>query len=187
VLGEHYQGRPVIRQRGKALGFVAAAVALLFVSCPHARASLWDWSWSDNANTASGTLTTDDLSAGSYTITAATGTWDGISITGLAPYSSCCAFAGPANDNLLFAGSPQLDLAGITFDIPGDQINLYYDTTPVSYYLLDQMSTYAHGQERVAGVFSAAQVPTAVPEPSSLALFAPALLGLAFFYRRKRA
>ena len=42
---------------------------------------VWDWSWS-GTDIGSGTLTTDDLSVGSYLITDMTGTWNTANING---------------------------------------------------------------------------------------------------------
>lgn len=159
---------------------VFALTAMIGLNAP-ARASqlTWNWSWSDySSNTGSGTFTTNALSSGSYLITGISGTWDGNTITGLLAPGSCCSY--PPNDNLLLAGSPQLDDGGLGFVSNGIDINLYQYGGIYYYYTGD--SSY--------GTFSAVLSSTSVsaPEPGSLALFGAALglLALGALMRKLR-
>jgi len=158
---------------------IAAAIAItamIGLTVP-ARASglTWNWSWSGSI-TGSGTLTTDALSNGSYLITGMSGTWDGNSISGLLAPGTCCS--APANDNLLLAGSPQLDLGGLAFSSNSTDINLYYDSYGGGYFENSPDVSYS------SGTFSATLA--SVPEPGTLALLAAGLLGLGFVVRRRK-
>lgn len=156
---------------------VIAVTAMIGFTVPAQASGLtWNWSWSDPANnTGSGTLTTNALSNGSYLITGMSGIWDGNSIGGLLPTGTCCS--SPANDNLLLAGSPQLDLGGLAFSVGGNDINLYYDSGSYANFNVD------------VGTFSATRA--SASEPGSLALFSAALglllLGTWVRGRRKSA
>ena len=166
--------------RARTAAAIAVVISLTVFIPVHAGLLTWDWSWSGNDN-GNGMLTTNPLSGGSYLITSMSGTWDGNAITGLLPLNTCCG--SPANDNLLLAGSPQLDLGGLGFSIPGDEINLY--SGDGSYYDLHANGSY------FSGTFSANQ--TSTPEPGSLALFGAALgilaltTGVTMRRRRKAA
>ncbi len=167
-----------MKKIGAQLAAVFALTAMIGLNAP-ARASqlTWNWSWSDYAsNTGSGTFTTNALSSGSYLITGIRGTWDGNTITGLLKPGSCCS--NPLNDNLLLAGSPQLDSGGLGFVSNGSDINLFYD------------QFYYYFGTNLSGTFSAVLSSTSVsaPEPGSLALFGAALglLALVALMRKPR-
>jgi hypothetical protein len=59
-------------------------------------------------------LTTKDRAADAFLITAITGLWNGIAITGLEAPHSCCSPPG-WNNNVLLDGRPELDKGGIAF------------------------------------------------------------------------
>ena len=140
---------------------------------------VWDWSWS-GTDIGSGTLTTNDLSSGSYLITAMTGTWNTEVIT-LLPAGTEVDSGFPI-DNLLFDLPQQLSLAGLGFTTFSENVNLFADspyavvTSPIS-------EEYYRG-----GVFTATPV-AAVPEPETYALMLAglALVGAAARRRRARA
>ena len=143
-----------------------------------ARASglTWNWSWSnDPSNIGSGTLTTNAISNGSYLVTAMSGTFDSNPITGLLPVGQFNTT--PSNDNLLFAGSAELDYGGLAFTTGGNQFNLFH------------LGGSAYGQTKekrlpTYGTFSATM--TSASEPGTLALLAAGLGALGFAVSRRK-
>ena len=139
---------------------------------------VWDWSWS-GTDIGSGSLTTNDLSAGSYLITEMTGTWNGADIT-LLPAGTEVESGAPI-DNLLLDLPQQLNYAGLGFTTLSENVNLFFlvETYVVSTSLI---SVYR------GGVFTATPV-AAVPEPETYALMLAglALVGAAAHRRRARA
>jgi len=126
----------------------------------------WDWTPEDDLSTATfGTLTTDEMSAGSYLITAMSGTWNAQAVTLLDPGTH-------GNDNLLYddffgsGGQIQLDLQGVSFSTPdGSEWNFFYRGQ-------GDMEESTSGS---VGTFTATQV-SPIPEPETYALM---LAGLA--------
>lgn len=136
------------RDRCKALVFLA----ILFTARPVDAAAdmLWNWSYlnADTNVTAAGTLTTEDLAAESHVITSVTGSWNGASITGLAPLHSCCSPPG-WNDNVLVPGETRLNKGGFAFAVSGgSKINLFYKNGHYAYEI-------QNGPEVFGGVFTA--------------------------------
>jgi hypothetical protein len=156
--------------------FLGAFALLVGLSQAPAYASLmWSWDYSDGSNAGSGTLTTDDLSGGSYLITAISGTWNGNNITGLLAPGTCCF--PPNNNNLLLDAVPQLDLEGFAFSVSGGPSqNIFYDG--VAYAVVDSNQDFTRD-----GSFSAQQV----PEPITLALVGIGFAGLGLSRRRHAA
>ena len=123
--------------------------------------------------TASGTLTTGPLSGGTYQITGISGVQNGQTITGLIGPSG---FAG--NDNLLYAGSPLLDIPGFSFVAGGIDYNVYYDGGPWGGSATSYYETTISGVLGKQVYFSAVEPPPGVPTPEpSTSLF----LGLGLF------
>jgi hypothetical protein len=130
-----------------------AVMMILSMACSlEAQANkLWTWSYlnPDAKIIASGTLTTTDLPAGSYAITAITGLWNGAAITGLEAPHSCCSPPG-WNSNVLADGNPKLDKDGFAFRVGEDlKINLFYKDGRYAYEI-------QNGPEVFGGDFSAA-------------------------------
>lgn len=158
---------------------LAALVAVALPSNGMAAPVDWDWTWTPAdglTDSGSGTLTTDPEAGGSYLITAMSGTFDGNVIISLISPGACCGLT--TNTNLLYPGSPQLDAGGVAFSISGDQIAFYYQSAPFpGYYISDYVGAIYDGH---SGTFAArlATKSTPVPEPVSLALLAPFVIGL---------
>ncbi len=114
------------------------AVLALAATAPAQAGQIFAFSYSLPAGTgptptavsASGLFATTDLSGGSYTVTGAWGTWNGVAITGV---TAPGGFGG--NDNLLFPSAPLLDGNGLAFTVNGSgddglgNVNVFYDGT----------------------------------------------------------
>ena len=158
----------------KLIAKTALLLATTLVSPMSAHAVEWTWTWT-GGDTGSGTLTTDDLLAGSYLITAMTGTWNGESITSLLPVGT--EVEPKYNiDNQLSLGS-QLTFNGLGFSTVvstvAANVNLYVDSPYAAFNSFYGKTTY--------GVFTAIQV----PEPGTYALML-AGLGLAGAAAKRR-
>jgi hypothetical protein len=98
---------------------LAMALGILWSSSLMAGTLTWNWSYSSASYSGSGTFTTDDTLTTStdpytdgyvgYLITGITGTWNGNTITSLAPLGS------NYSDDLLGSAQPQLDADGVAF------------------------------------------------------------------------
>ena len=133
-----------------------------------ARADLtWDWSFTgttiDYGSLVSGggTLTTDPLSGGGYSITSISGTFAGNTITSLDyvfgdPDNTLWTpgYNGQGDDSLLSYGGLSFD------DNTGDAVNIYDNSG--TYQAIDFYESYSN-----FGTFTATEV-TAAPEPSQV-------------------
>jgi hypothetical protein len=125
---------------------------------------------------ASGFFTATDQGGGQYLATAAWGTWNGQTITGLSPIGS-----EAANDNLLFPdASAVLDVSGVTFEVAGPILgDLGYGKVNVYFYA---------GSGYTDGGFDTGYSPTftlsEVPEPATSGLLGA---GLAAIRRSRKA
>ena len=156
---------------------LAAALAITAAAAPAHASLFWHFTFSDDADTASGTLTTDafDSGTGGYAVTGISGSFDGTAITGLAPTGIGLY---DASDNLLLPGPGFLDYGGIGFTLGSGGPEVLYAPEAGNFFEYDQ----ATGLIDDFGSFSAS---LAVPEPVSLGMFAAGLASLALL-RRKR-
>jgi hypothetical protein len=145
------------------IGALIAGAAAIMVAAT-ANATVYDFSYTGGGFDGSGTITTagpGDIE----TITAISGTFDGMTISGLTPVGSCCS--NPASDNLLYpnddapGGPAYLDYAGLSFGLSGSSTlyNLFYNPP---YAIIDSNVVV----DAEGGAFTL----TAVPEPASWAL-----------------
>ena len=143
---------------------------------------VWNWSWR-GTDIGSGTLTTDDLSVGSYLITDMTGKWNTANITGLLSVGT--KIGGTPIDNRLLDLPTQLTQDGLGFTTGAVNVALY---TYPEYFAYSESSSTSSLISNRAGVFTATQV-AAVPEPETYALMLAglALVGAAARRRRARA
>jgi hypothetical protein len=124
------------------------------------------------AVSASGILTTIQTGSGTYLVTDISGTWNGLSILGLAPVNTY-----GSNDNLLLLASPHLTDNGITFTVPtsaddgNGNVNVFYDFEQGSY--TEYSDNVGHGNFGISA---------SAPEPSSWLLFL-SILAACFGYR----
>ncbi len=152
-----------------------AVAALGLASLGAAQAdTVWNWSYTGEGVTASGTLTTAGQALVAEDILAVTGTRNGLAITGLVPLGDDPFFE---YDNQFSSVAPYFSAPGMLFSVAGGQPN-------VNIYFFDgeYFDLYTDG-------LSAIEVPisfsvTAVPEASTV-LSMMAGLGLLGVYMRK--
>ncbi len=171
---------------------MAAGLVAALASATAARANqVFDFTFSGNTNI-SGQLLTTDLAGNAYTIIGITGTIDGGRIAGLAPAGS---FFNPnfKTDNLLHASGPLVDTGGFIVEAApllnpaAAHVPEQIQQSPIigslipGNYIYD---SYSGGFSYALGSFSVTHVPSAVPEPASLALVGGGLIALGVVRRR---
>jgi hypothetical protein len=144
-----------VGQDVKAITLLAAASLILAAGA--AQAGVYDFSFSDGADSASGVLTT--APGGSPdTVIGISGYLDGQLITGLSPYAGA--------DQLLYDGAPFVDFSGVSFNAGGVSYNVY-NWNGADWLLkstVDPVGYPQNGTELISGTVSSA------PEPGTWAL-----------------
>lgn len=123
--------KPLITKNMKQLFFILG-IAAFAISSQAQSTFTWNWSYSSDLFSGSGTLTTQDhittntygifYSGSGYLITGVTGTFNGSQITGLLGQGSI----GNNDDYLLGASQPQLDGWGFSFSTTVTSFNIGY-------------------------------------------------------------
>ena len=148
----------------------------------------FNFSYSGENITASGTLFTNPLGGGQYLVTGITGHYNTDMITGLEPCTS-----GVCNklflhdsgwqfsyDNLGFATDPHLDLYGLLFDVTNvGYVNLYYDGNGYRNTVENEDGLGGYVDTPVTASFSS------TPEPSTLLMLGSGIIGVGGLIRRK--
>jgi len=133
---------------------LAAGSAALALVAASAQATVYNFTFDDGIDMASGQLVT----TGSL-VTAISGTADGFAITGLSPYAS--------SDNTVVSGSaPYFDLGGLSFSANGVDFNVY-SSGGVEYMMNSVTDPGGYGSYAAA---LTTDTLTAVPEPATWAL-----------------
>lgn len=162
-----------------------AAAMLVTVAAAHAGTYEFSYASATDLAAISGDVfvTTTDATAGSPSLALSiTGVRNGVPVTMLSAYAS--------SDQLLYAVAPLVDFSGISFSTAtaGD-FNLF--SSGGSYYEVSSAvdpAGYGWSATPINLTVSAVPGGTAVPEPTSLALFSVGFVGLcALLYRRRHA
>jgi hypothetical protein len=164
------------------LGLVVCC-SLFIVSA--ASADTIPYSLSGSGWSSSGTFIGSPTAPGTWTVTGASGTFNGTNITGVCPQGTCnSAFV---YDNLYFwPGPPNVDNSGIVVTLAnGDWVNFCYD--PPNCALPGGYAALNYNPNSGYTYFNADTVNFGqpVPEPGTLALLGTSLLGLAGVVRRR--
>ena len=165
---------------------VIVAMILLMHAVPARAALLWNWSYSGNGISASGTFTTSDApdGAGHFQIIRITGAENGVGITGLQSTGTAIPGNEPyAVDNLVSAVEPHLTKHGFGFSLAnGNYANPFFKDSSYYEYLSVPPHVNGAGPEKSVS-FSAA----IVPEPSAASLMLTGLVGRISFAQIFRA
>jgi hypothetical protein len=158
-----------------------AALAVVFCAPALPANITWDWSYSSNLYTGSGTLETEPttvtiLGFTAYPIVSMTGTWGADAVTGLLPINTV-----GSNDNLLGVSIQKLSVFGVAFNTAADgPANIYHNG--LTFY---KGTSLLGGADNGAGTFSAVETSTGTPEPATVVLIGSTLLMLALFVRHR--
>lgn len=167
----------------KRMGSLLLAGAALLAAGVARADTLWNWSYSGDGVTASGTFTTAGNALVPEDILSFTGTRNGTTILGLVPLDSDSNFI---YDNQFTRIAPYFSEPGILYDIGGgtadSHINIYWDSAdglihdlqvdPTESFVIDTVVTFSV---------------SAVPEPATYAFMALGLVAVGAVARRRRA
>lgn len=160
---------------GKAARFFTGLVVLLLVSitAKNTYGDTFDISWTGGYGPGTAVLTATNDGGGVFTVTAMTGTQNGV------PTSLLAQMAYAGNNNFIYPSLPQvLDFLGLGFSAGSTDYNLFFDTTgyaecssAVTPCLMDVSLNVP-----VTSVTLTEVPASGVPEPSSLILLSAGLL-----------
>jgi hypothetical protein len=130
---------------------------------------------------------TDGTNGTGFVISAITGFWSGSDIPGFDITGLLPAGGFAANNNVLFfPDTPYLDLQGVSFALSdAELVSIFFLGGTYGTLRLDpNCGDCRNGILQTSGVFTL--VPTAVPLPAALPLFASGLAGLGWLARRRK-
>jgi hypothetical protein len=167
------------------IGAMSAMIAAGFmIAATGVRAEVFDFTITSANGDASGQFTASG-GPSQYTVTAATGTVDGSTITGLSGYGDA--------DNQLFEPSPYVDRSGISFVAGGLDYNIFtnYVSQSGAVYGLCVSSvepSCTGGEANNAPVATLTLSPTsAAPEPSIWLMMSAGIGGIGLMMRQRKA
>jgi len=164
------------------------ALLLFLGTAGRAHGDTFDLTWTGAYGPGSAILTASNDGPGEFTVSAITGNQNGSSIVGLANYGD--------NDNaIFFPATVQLDFFGLAFKVGSTDYNLFAYTLPGNTNVYTECSSAVAlsctGGDVNNGLpvtsLSITPATSAVPEPTSIGLLCPALLGALGLLRRKTA
>lgn len=164
---------------------IAVVTVCALVLASAANADTMPFALSGSGWSTSGAFVGSPTAPGTWTVTGASGSFNGSSITGVCPLGTCgSAFY---YDNLYFwPGPPNVDNAGIVVTLAnGDWVNFCYDqpncALPGGYAALE----FVPGVGTTTFDATSLSFGQPVPEPGTLALFGTTVLGVAGVLRRR--
>jgi hypothetical protein len=156
-----------------------------------ANALTWDFSYSGSGVTASGVLTTSDLTGGVYDITGISVTRNGVTGTTLLPAAPEFFPDGQTSDyftsdNILNASAPFLNFGGFLYQTSDlKYYNVYYEGG-VYYELSDSILIEDNGADLGTPITFAISEVSSTPLPTTLPLFAGGLGFVGYLTRRRK-